>query len=205
MTEPLLIEAVSNYAFVIKEFLDCIERQFPTIAFVYDENLAYESSVSAFAFRRNVLRWRESGAGRRQQICNTLKPDLENDRTFLYRSISGQLDLEFLFIETVAEEVEKFELIYLSEGLLNRKRLLSVPIPHVGDTPFEYQVEFGPLESKVFNIDSNYYKAVQGTTTFSGSFLLFEGTSPIIKEIVASVRNFNNAVLCPSHTITPEP
>ena len=219
MTDPAPLHAVSNFAFVIKEFLDNIHRQFPEIAFVYDENLEYTSAsaafrrhqnisgatdefLPAFAFRRNVLRWRESGNGRRSTVCSVIDKKVSEDKAFKYRAVSGTLDIEFLFIETVAEELEKFEMLYLSDSLLNRKKILTVPIPELGE--FEYQVEFNALESKTMNIDDNYYKAVQGTVGISGMFLLFEGTSPIIKEINVAIKDFCTSVAYSSQTITPE-
>lgn len=218
MTEPSPIYVVSNVALVMKEFLDCIERQFPDMNFVYDEQLTYETANKAFrrnqemqgdtdpffpcfAFRREVLRWQENGQGRRATQCPVLNPDIENDRTFLYRNVSGLLELQFLYLDVSAEHVEKFELIYLSESLLNRKRVLEAEIPELGT--FSYSVMFEPLESKLFSIDDNYYKAVSGVVRLKGSFLLFEGTANVIKEINISVQNFNNSVLC-SNTIQAE-
>ena len=220
MNEPTPLVAVSNYAYVIKTFLDNIERQFPDVAFVYDEQLTYETAVAAFrrnenisggtdaflpafSFRRNVLRWREEGSGRRSTVCSALDRIVDGDSAFRYKMISGTLDLEFQFYETVAEELEKFEMIYLSDSLLNREHILRVPIPEV--STFEYQVKFEALESKIFNVEQNYYKAVQGLVRISGMFLLFEGTSPIIKQIQIAVRDFNTSVAYCSHTITPVP
>ena len=221
MSEPVPIRPVSNFAYVMKEFLNAVERQLAPqeIQFVYDEEQSYESALASyranqnitnetdnflpvFAFRRDVLRYRESGVGRRSVVCQALDQKLDEDRAFKYRFVSGTLGIDFLYINDVAEEIEQFELIYMSESLLNRKKLLEVTIPEV-DT-FEYQVEFDPLTSKTLNFDNNYWKGVTGQVRISGMFLLFEGTSPIIKEIHSFVKNFNKSVYGQT-TITPTP
>lgn len=221
MAEPNPIRVVSNVALVLKEYLDHLDREFPdqNIQYVYDENLSYESAIRnfrnnqnisnntdqflpAFAFRRSVFRYRESGVGRRSIVCEALDRKIDEDRAFKYIFVSASIDVEFLYINDVMEEIEHFELIHMAEAMLNKKKNLEVAIPEV-DT-FQYQMEFQPLEGKTINIDDNYYKGVSGRTTISGNFLLFTGTSGIIKEIQVAVQNFNESVLG-SLTITPTP
>ena len=105
---------VTPIALVMNGFLNVLETKIPEVNFVYDEGLDVTTAIQKireknqregitdysvsplFAFRRSVLRYPESGAGRRSVVFDA-KSEIVDDKVTLYHTMHGEFDLEFTF------------------------------------------------------------------------------------------------------------
>lgn len=203
---------VSDIAFVLKAFLDRYKERIPGLKFVYDENLSYESAVSnyrakndmvgelsealpLFVFSRSVLRWSEHGLMRRS---NTLRPkgevSVSDGSALKFKAVHGEFDLNFQIIVKDMYELENFEISYLAEMNAGADKEVEVMLlPELG--AFKYFVQLQPLDDKQINIENVYYKTINGRIVIRGFFFTIYGSGKVIKDINLTVMDMRRSLL----------
>jgi len=199
---------VSNVALVLQGIIAQIQERIPGINYVYDEALSYETAlrryrtnqeitgedkpfIPAWAFRRQVLKHDEHGMARRAPsslVCSADNPGAG------YKAMLGELTVEFLYIDTRMAKIEEFEISYLADSIAAEDAVVYVDMPGI-DENFPYYITHNPLENAIIQIEDNYYKALQGSMTVRGAYLLFLKEYPLIQEINLGIKSFNEAVL----------
>lgn len=207
MTQPLI---VSNIAPVIRGILDAFRDTQSNLKFVYDEALSYESALTKLrannnmnsgsaetsvfpllVFRRSALRHAQDGISRRAvSALPAKKVDVHSGTAELFNFMLGEFDLEFLYIVKTMEDLENFEIHYLSEEGLSKNKQIDVVFDgyengeRISDDPFNYFLKFsGEFLEKQVEDEGNYYKGIMGAVSVRGWYFLVKGTSPVITEI----------------------
>jgi hypothetical protein len=207
---------------VIQLLLNLINKEFPDIKFVYDENLTYETAVTKlrsdnlqdklpinqvplFAFNRSVLKYSTEGIGKRAVVetANRRLQALSQPKIAeTYHIPHLEFDLNFLYFTKSNQKMEEFEIIYLSEDGISQNKILPLDLtPQLGGI-LDYYLMFKPLDSKAIQIENNYYKQINGSVVIRGFFPVIQGQSPVILEIQKQIYNFMASVLWEHETIT---
>ena len=204
--------------FILDELMNKIEAWSPNLAMVKDEQLTYDTSLAKYrsdqglqdgakvplpllAFRRTVLRYTEGekGIGRRNLSS---KPCIRNaDGTVsIYSAIHCEFDIPFQYYSRDIEDIERFELTYLSQRSLSDTTKLTVEFEDIGE--WDFFLEFGQLDDKIINIEDSYYKALVGQFKVRGYFLTFKETGKIIEVITAKIKDLDTGLQHQTTTIT---
>lgn len=199
-------EVINSAAFVLKAFIDYVSEEIPGLKFVYDEEQSYETTISSyraknnlqddpkdfypmFSFKRSVLRHVDAGAGRRVASnltrFNREDPPLNQPGlSDVYKVLHGSFDLDFMYITKSAKELERFEILYLTEEGISSKKELEVDLSHVVGGSLKYFVTYSrELSEKRFNSNDSYYKIVSGQATIKGFYPVFRTQSKHILQI----------------------
>ena len=210
--------------------LELFQDTQPDLKYVYDEKLSYVSGVSKFRadnnqlgsaadtsvfplfiFSRSVLRHENDGISRRAVTECARKVNTELGTAEIFNFMHGVFDIRFMYVVPHAEQLETFEICYLSErGISDRKSFeldySQLPDTYVGDEDlgkWTYFLKFnGELQEKIIEDEGNYYKAVMGEISVRGWYFLMRGTMPVITQINFSVLNDKSKLWC-EHVITP--
>jgi hypothetical protein len=222
-----LDEVTSSPALVLESFLTKLREEIPELKYVYDEKLSYETSVKAFraqnnmnktdqrdgndksdyypmfAFNRSVLRYPEqtSGPGKRLSAANKVRQDVKDtkDRSVeIYRIVQAEFDLRFLWITKSIKDLERFEILYLSEEGISSYKEVEVDLGSDKLEKFKYFFEYGPLEDKLFEYEGNYYKTLSSTIKVRGMYPVLRGEAKIIREINMKILDAQSAILVSS-------
>lgn len=216
------ISVVSTMTLVMAKFLEVLHEEVPNAKFVYDEKLSYPTALAAFraknnltdtytnfypmfAFRRTVLRYAKDGIAQRQVSARVKRLASEHGtgRSEIYRPLLGEFDLEFMYITKNMEELEEFEVAYLSEESISGEKKIDVfpqkaidgPLPAVVQGPFPYYLKYDSLSDKNIETDEVYFKAVGGKITIRGHYLVFRTLAKHILEINFFLKELNGNVL----------
>jgi hypothetical protein len=190
---------------------EVVKEEMPDCKFVYDPNLSYETAIKKlrensqmnqdlstalplFVFRRSNLRWPEDGIApnRRLTSAKAISRNLSDGKAIIYTPIFAEYDLEFLYINKNMEDIEKFEITYLSDEGISGTRQYVVRLPELGD--FNHFAEYNELSSLEVNYEENFFKGLIGTIKIRGMFFTFRSESPIIKQISANYRSWLDSV-----------
>ena len=208
---PGFDEVTTTVMLTLKSMVEAFKNEIPGLKVAYDEKLSYESAVASlrannnlegtnsdlyplFAFRRSVLRYVDpAGPGKRansiyakRDMTNLNKPYTSN----VYRILHGEFDVNFLYITKDIRALELFEILYMSEEGISNYRELVVDLTDVLGGKFNYYAEYLPLEDKMFELDSVWYKMIQGTVKIKGFYPVFKGESAQILQINAKIASF---------------
>jgi hypothetical protein len=205
-------DVVDTIGPVLATFLDdVIKTELSDAKYVFDPNLDYETAIKRFredsqmnfeiaqalplfVFRRSVLRWPDDGVApnRRFTSSKALVKDLVDGSAMIYTPIYGEFDLEFSYINKNIEDIERFEITYLSDEGISGTREFELDLPDLGT--FKYYAEYNELQSLDINYENNYFKALVGTIKIRGMFFTFRSQSKIIKNIQLNYRQWLNSV-----------
>lgn len=157
-------------------------------------------------FKRGVMKHAENGIGRRATVLSPCLPIsqeniLNGERPSMYKVLRGVFPVDFIFYTDSIEEIERFEVEYLSEFQMGESKELKVKIPDVGD--FSYFLKHNPLTDFNVSLKDMNYKSVTGSIEFEGFYFSINGTGPVITEIDFLIKQFNNRVLS-QVKITPQ-
>lgn len=221
-----LDEVKSTVALTLFSFINKIKSEIPNVKVVYDENLSYLTAKETFrannnlpdltntdlyplfAFKRSVLRWVEpAGPGRRMNSMSvrqdlTSAPTNRAGHSNVYKVVHGEFDLQFLYITKTASDLEKFEILYLSDEGISAYKEIDVDLTVENLGVFNYYADYQPLEDKSFEVDEVYYKMISGSTKIKGFYPILRGTSKHILSINVKFQEFLNVVLG-DRTIVP--
>ena len=204
---------------------DVVRAELPNCFYVYDQELSYVTAITKyreqarmngttdtpmplFVFRRSVLRWPEDGIApnRRLTSSKAMQKNLQDGTAIFYTPIFGEYDIEFLYLNQTMEDVEKFEITYLSDEGISGTRQFTVRLPELGD--FNHFADYNQLDSLDVSYESNFYKGLAGTIKIRGMFFTFRGQSSIIKQIDLNYRNWvtnlSNSPIDETITVTGE-
>lgn len=213
-------KVVTTIALVLEQFLLTIKKEVPQAKFVYDESLSYETAIEKFradnnitpsertdalplfAFKRSVLKYSEHGLSRRSSRLdmsheyNTAIPNTSN----VFKTVHGELDIEFLFIIKSAQDAELFEIEYLSELGITRQKELIVNTQEDLGLNLQYFVWHNPLADKSIQTDINYFKAIQGSVRIRGFYPVFKTRSKHILDVTGNIYQTTNELIKTSDT-----
>lgn len=197
---------VTPMGHIIDEFLNRVEEFDSKLAYVYDENLSYETGLAKwrmdneidttnemelplFIFRRSVLRPEdEKGIGARSKQFSGTVMNSDKSKVKKFKAYFGAFDIDFLFVTRSMLDLERFELSYLMQSGLSKNKTMMVNFPEIGDV--DYNMEYGLLDEKTINIDNSYYKLVSGTFVIRGLFFAFTEESNYIKTVKSKIRDY---------------
>jgi hypothetical protein len=200
-------DVVDTIGPVLQVFInEVVKKEMSDCNFVYDPQLSYETAVKKFrkdsnmnqdtlsalplfAFNRSVLRWPENGIAPNRRVTSSQGVvRLADNSAVIYTPIYGEFDVNFFYVNKVMQDIEKFEITYLSDEGISGTKEIVLAIPELGD--FKYFIEYGELDSLEINADDNYYKALIGKIVIRGMFFTFRSNSPIITNIKASYNSW---------------
>ena len=216
-----MAEQVTTIGLVLDEFLNLLEKNLSSsVKFVYDEEMTLESSLTKlraiserngttfdgefplFSFRRSVLKYLEDGQSRRSVVNRTSDQIVgDNSKLLIYKSINGEIEINFSYYSNSFMDNEIFEIDYLSEFSSSKDKSISVSLPD-GLGEFKYYIKYEPLEDKLSNSEGIYHKRVNGTIKINGWFLTLKGSSSSIKTILAKINSINTKYNLSEMTIT---
>lgn len=219
MPTEITVEAMnrvcSNIAPTLVGFLGTLPKFQQRVNAIYDEGLDYVSALKKFRddkkkhpepttfplfiFKRSVLRHSEHGIGRRAVNHNVIVSTESGFNTF--KCVMGEIDVDFLLVTPDINELENFEIAYLSEVGQATEKKFSYEIPSIGR--LDYFIKYDVLDDKTINIDSNFWKGVSGSATIRGFFFVATGTAARITEIDLVLRDLLTLTNFDSITITP--
>lgn len=209
-------DVVETIGPVLQVFInDVVKQEMSDCNFVYDPQLSYEtairkfrqdsvmnqdalSALPLFVFKRSVLRWLEDGlAPSRRLTASRGKKILSDGKALIYTPIFGEFDLDFLYLNKTMEDIEKFEITYLSDEGISGTREFKLNLPELGE--FTYFADYNELQELEVNFENNFYKGLVGTIKIRGMFFTFRTESGIILNIDANFRQWfeeaNNPIL----------
>lgn len=163
-----------------------------------EEQAPASDSLPLFAFRRSILRYAEAmgGIGRRSATKKATYPlngDLANYVSATI--IQAEFDIEFAYITREIQDMERFEVAYLSQKGFTDGEKLSVDFPELSET-MQYQVDFKEnLDDKTINVEENYFKTIVGKFTIRGYFLVFKGQVRRIESIGLRIQTYEKQLL----------
>lgn len=212
---------VATQVLILDQFIKKVKIEIPEAHVVYDEQLSYTSAITAFrknnvmdntvqsvyplfAFKRSVLRYSESGRGRRSKVQRpSNKVDSSNSR--VYRFVHGEFDLDFLYITKSMDDLERFEISYLAEDGLSGYREVDVDLSEeFGDASaiWHYFLDPGDLSDMSFEEEGVYYKMVTGSFRVRGEYPILKGTQAHILAIHSRIATFLNDVAANTASLT---
>lgn len=206
-------ESATTVGLVLREFIIAITSDYPELKTVYDSQLRYDTAIEKlrsanllnstnnppyplFVFKRSPLRYQDDHLKRTscQSVVSTSETlGVVNPSVDVYRMLYASLDLDFMWIHNNMQELEEFEIYYLSENGISSHKQLIVDVPSVGR--WRFFVKYKELKTISTETDKVYNKILSGSLTISGWFVVFKSTSSIIKEINTSIKTFYNSIL----------
>jgi len=194
-------DVITTVTHVLLAFEDIVQAEMPGCQAIYDEELSYESAIRnlvakgnftesnianlpVLIYNRSPLKQNTWGMGMRLRNYSTPLV-LPNGSALIYRPLSGEFDINFLYVSKSIEMVEKFEVAYLSEEGISKSKELIVRMADLGD--FNYFALYQELTDKPIVKEDVYYKGIAGSITVRGTFFTFIASSSIIKEINARI------------------
>ena len=202
----MISDCFTNVEIILKEYLTQLGTQIPKLSYVYEEDLNYESILKSFmatpqgdtsklfpcfAFRAEVLRESTIGPSRRHPTLRFIDKS-GSDTSSVFKILQGELEIEYMFLVESLNEFYKHSILALSnEGLTSVKEFKAYN-PDVGED--NYFVDHREFEAKTFSVEDNYYKGLSGRFILRGPFYIFKGESPVITEIQATIKSYEDLV-----------
>jgi hypothetical protein len=196
---------VSNIAPTVVGFIRTLGLFDQAINHVYHESLDYAEALKKWRsenaarpelntfplviYKRSPLRHSEHGVGRRmvtQNVVDLSGSSSEPAPTF--RSMLGVLDVDFVFVHPDANELENFEISYMTETGQQKEKKFSYQVPGVGTLEFFTKYEL--LEGIQVSIDQNHYMALSGRVSIRGFYFVATGQTPRIRQIQLALKSF---------------
>lgn len=217
---------VSNTTLVLKRYLDQVQTSVGSdLKFIYDEELSYESAIKRFkdrnnlsedkgqdklifpllAFKRSPIRHSEIAAPGRRIVSDRSKAKISSDSGYIYKTVHGEFDLEFVLIEKDIYNFECQEISFLAEHGISKVKEFTVEFE--GDLSSQnglnyYVINDPVIDAKEFSLAENYYKYFSSKVTIRGFFMIFNQTYKYIKEVKTEIKEFNKNVTLSTITKT---
>lgn len=155
-------------------------------------------ALPLFAFRRSILRYAEAmgGIGRRSATKKATYPLHGDIANYVSATIiQAEFDIEFAYITREIQDMERFEVAYLSQKGFTDGEKLTIDFPELSET-MQYQVDFKEnLDDKTINVEENYFKTIVGKFTIRGYFLVFKGQVRRIESIGLRIQTYEKQLL----------
>jgi len=206
---------VSNIAPTIMGFLTTLPKFHQDMNYVYEDTLDYTKALSKFrldnqklpqdttypimVFKRSNLRYTEHGIGRRAVSNKIMFENPSNLESF--KTVWGEVDIEFAVFTPDTDHLENFEISYLSEVGQAKQKKFSYMISNLGT--FDFFVSYEPLSNISLSNEQVIWKSASGKATMRGFFFVAIGTSSIIQEIQADLLDLSTGKNLTSIVITP--
>lgn len=208
---------VSNIAPTVAAYVQTLQKFIGKINYVFSENVEYEAgskkwrsenaghpstnTFPLFIFNRSVIRYSELGAGRRNVVQTALLPGATTaDPYTTFKFMLGEIDINFLLVDSSFDELENFEISYMTEVGQPTQKEFSYQLPTLGD--FRFFTKFEPLEGIEVVIDQNHYKGLTGKINIRGFYFVATGTGSRIQQIDLALKNLINQATIDTVTLT---
>jgi hypothetical protein len=198
-------------------FLGTLPKFDHKINAVYSEELEYTAALKKFrdenssspientfpllVFKRGVLRHTDVGISRRTVTKNVVNPDMAAKKFDTFKAVFGEFDIDFLLLSDNMDDLENFEISYLSEAGQKNDKGFSYEIPGLGS--FDHYVHYNLLDDKSIEIEQNHWKGLYGSATIRGFYFVATGEAKMITEIRASIRDQISQQMYSNIIITP--
>lgn len=204
-------DVVNTVGPVLKVIIDDVIRaEIQNCGYVYDPDLTYETAMKRFrnvnqmnnakvtapplfVFKRSPLRYPDDVQSPNKRLIHSKNNLVTGEGSAVtYTCLHAEFDLDFLYISKNMEDIERFEITYLSEEGISGTREVTVNIPELGD--FKYFISYNELVDLTVNIDDNFYKAVLSSMKVRGFFFTFRTEAKRILEVNANIRAFYDSI-----------
>lgn len=212
---------VTTLTMVLSKFIDIFSTELDGLNIVYDENLEYESALRKYrsdnnldgsspvpypllAIRRSVLRHATDRSPSKRMGRMLVSNTVSNEVSQEFRSVHGEIDLEFLYINNSISDVEKFEIVYSCQEGISNFTQIDVNLPEeYGGGSLPYFAMWEDLEDKKFEFQDTFHKMIAGKVTIVGHYLTFRTDNNRILEINLKINNLVNGNNIENITIEP--
>jgi len=193
------IEVTATPSILIWHLLQELGKYIPNANAVYQPNLAYSDGLKALRdqnlqkqivdvsalplllFNRSTIRNSEVFGKRsrlnviQQQQAAKEVGEVSNLAADKYKVLMGEMDFRFLYVTTAMEEMERFEMLYMTGVHVKNIKNITIDLPNIGLV--EYKVSWESLEDFELNLDEGYYKTIGATAKIHGPFIVSLGES----------------------------
>lgn len=208
-------DVVHSLGPVLKSFLDNVIRaEMPDCRYVYDPDLSYESGVQRlrannkmneiegkngnqplplFIFRRTALMYPEEGqAPNIRATHGTGAMKIADGVAVKYGFTHAEFSVDFLYINPNMEQMEQFEITYLSKRGISGTTEFPVDLGDLGE--FKYFLSWNDVIDVEVQTEGNYFKGIASTVKIRGFFFVFESEAKQILEIKQNIATFKREV-----------
>ena len=118
----------------------------------------------------------------------------EENQSYVYRTLHGEFDIDFVYLDSGVNRLEEFEILYLGNKGMSQENEITV---HINDDleDFKYYARYNELSDFFLSRENHHYQGVSGTVTVMGFYFIFLQAAPFITEINLRVENFWSEVL----------
>jgi hypothetical protein len=194
------IEVTATPSILIWHLLQEVAKYIPNANAVYQPTLSYADGLKALRdqnlskqivdvsalplllFNRSTIRNSEIFGKRSRlnviQQQQAAKGNVGDDLTLpadKYKVLMGELDFRFMYVTTAMEELERFEMLYMTGVHIKNIKVIKIDLPDIGTV--EYKVEWESLQDFELNLDDGYYKTIGATAKIHGPFIVSLGES----------------------------
>jgi hypothetical protein len=203
-------DVVNTTGAVLQTFInDVVKEEMPDCNYVYDPQLTFESSMALiraannkldrnqfqvkpsiplFAFSHSALKYSEDITSTNKRMANNVGHyKTESGNHYTYATFHGEIELQFLYVNTSMRELDKFAITYLSNEGISGTKQITVNLPDLGD--FNYYIEYEDMLDINVNIENVYYKSLAGTIKIRGFYFTFRSEASVIEQINLSIYN----------------
>ena len=207
-----MLAVVSTIAPVIKLALNSLKVWDPSLNFVYDPTLTYESSIAGLrnlrtnlevtptsnfpllSFNRSTLQLQEGM--RKVTAIRPIYREVDTALVHSYAVTLSQFTLQFGYIHQDFQAIEQFEILYNAYRAANSVRTVSLRLDEIGS--FDYTLWWKDLNPipQVSAMEGAYYKMLSAEVEIKGPFLALNTPLSLIKRITfdLDVRDGHEAV-----------
>lgn len=195
------IEVASTPSILIYHLLQEVGKYLPNASAVYQPSLNYADGLRALReenqrkqiidttalplllFNRSTLRNNEVLGSRSRLRASQASQESTLERG-MYKVLMGEMDFRFLYVTTSMEELERFEMLYMTGVHVHNIKKVTITLPVLGE--LEYKISWQSLEDFELNIDDGYYKTIGSTAKVTGPFVVSLGEKlALIRDIYA--------------------
>lgn len=194
MSDAKKVEVTATPSILIYYLLQEVGKYLPSANAVYQPSLSYADGLRALReensrkqlvdttalplllFNRSTIRNSEVFNKRaRLRASHPIldvsgQPTPDHDQ---FRVLMGEMDFRFLYVTTSMEELERFELLYMTGVEVKNVKKIKITLPLVGE--LEYKIDWQSLEDFELSIDDGYYKTIGATAKVTGPFVVSMG------------------------------
>lgn len=178
---------------------------------IYDPELSYRTAIESLradedfqqsgknvfpliVYKRSPLRYVEDGkAPNKRMTTHKNKLTLSDGNVAVYTGLHAEYTIDWLFISNSQQDIERFEVAYLSEEGLSAIKELEVNMrDNIGD--FTYHMTWNDeLSDLEINDRDDSYKLLIGSCVVRGYYFTFRSESSIIKTINYNTHTYLNS------------
>lgn len=208
-------DVVHSLGPVLKSFLDNVIRaEMPDCKYVYDPELSYESGIKRlrennkmnqlegkvanqplplFIFRRSALMYpEEAQAPNMRSTHGTGTMKTAHGVAVKYGFVHAEFSVDFLYVNPNMEQMEQFEIAYLSKRGVTGTTEFVVDLGDLGE--FRYYLSWNDVIDVEVQSETNYFKGMASTVKIRGFFFVFESEAKQILQIKQNIATFNREI-----------